>query len=145
VTVANGQADWSTTYTTTGTRKITAYYSGDANNQSNISAVLKQDVKALPAVTKTTLTTSGSPSLVNQPVKFTATVTSTLPIPDGEAVTFYSGKMDIGTGTTTDGVATLTSSFSTAGTYAIKASCPGDAFHKASSGMVKQVVDNTLW
>jgi hypothetical protein len=145
VTVANGQAAWSTTYTTTGTRKITAYYSGDANNQSNISAVLKQDVKALPAVTKTTLTTSGSPSLVNQPVKFTATVASTLPIPDGEAVTFYSGKMEIGTGTTTDGVATLTSSFSTAGTYAIKASYPGDAFHKASSGMVKQVVDNTLW
>jgi hypothetical protein len=35
----------------------------------------------------------------------------------------------------------LSTSFSTAKTYTIKASYPGDAFRKASSGTVKQVVN----
>jgi hypothetical protein len=75
---------------------------------------------------------------VNQAVTFTATVTPTPP--NGEVVTFYNGKTEIGTGTTTGGVATLTTSFSKAGTYTIKASYPGDAFRKKSSGTVKQLV-----
>jgi Bacterial Ig-like domain (group 3) len=56
-------------------------------------------------------------------------------------VTFYNGATEIGAGTTTTGIATLTTSFSTAGKYTIKASYPGDAFHNASSGTVKQVVN----
>ena len=55
--------------------------------------------------------------------------------------TFYNGKTNLGTGKTTNGVASLTTSFSKAKTYAIKADYPGDAFHKKSSGTVKQVVN----
>ena len=45
------------------------------------------------------------------------------------------------TGATTNGVATLSTSFAKEKTYTVKASYPGDAFRKASSGTVKQVVN----
>ncbi len=89
---------------------------------------------------KTGLTSSPNPSQVNQTVTFTATMTSTPPVPNGEVVTFYNGKTELGTGATTNGVATLNTSFSKAKTYTIKAKYPGDAFRKPSSGTVKQVV-----
>jgi hypothetical protein len=88
---------------------------------------------------KTALTSSPNPSQVNQTVTFTATITPTPP--NGEVVTFYNGKAEVGTGATTNGVATLTSSFSEAKTYTIKSTYPGDAFRKASSGTVKQMVN----
>jgi hypothetical protein len=72
-------------------------------------------------------------------VTFTATITPTPP--NGEVVTFYNGKAEVGTGATTNGVATLTNSFSEAKTYTIKSTYPGDAFRKASSGTVKQMVN----
>src|SRR5208282_1197502 len=89
---------------------------------------------------KTALTSSPNPSQVNQTVTFTATITSTPPVPNGEIVTFYHGKTELGTGATANGVASLTTSFSKAGKYTIKASYPGDAFRKPSSGAVRQVV-----
>ncbi len=94
------------------------------------------------AKTSVSVTSSPNPSLVNQSVTFTATVTSSPAVPDGEVVTFYDGKTSLGTGTTTNGIASLTTSFSKAKMYPIKASYPGDAFHKAeSSGTLKQVVN----
>jgi len=90
--------------------------------------------------TATHATSSQDPSQVNQSVTFTAKVVSNPSVPNGEVVTFYNGATKIGTGTTSNGAASLTTSFSTAGKYTIKASYPGDAFHNASSGTVKQVV-----
>ncbi len=89
--------------------------------------------------TTTALTSSPNPSQVNQSVTFTATITPTPP--NGELVTFYNGKTNLGTGATTNGVASLTTSFSKAATYTIKADYPGDAFRKASHGTVSQVVN----
>jgi hypothetical protein len=89
--------------------------------------------------TKTALTSSPNPAQVNQTVMFTATI-SPAP-PNGEVVTFYEGKTELGTGATADGVATLSTSFAKAKSYTIKASYPGDGFRKASSGTVKQVVN----
>jgi hypothetical protein len=88
---------------------------------------------------KTALTSSPNPSQVNQTVTFTATITPTPP--NGELVTFYNGKTELGTGATTNGVATLTASFSEAKTYTIKSTYPGDPFRKPSSATVKQVVN----
>jgi len=91
--------------------------------------------------TTTTITSSLNPSLVNQSVMFTATVTSPASIPNGSTVTFYRGTTEIGTGTTTNGVATLTTSFSEAGTYAITASFARLGARKHSSATLKQSVD----
>jgi hypothetical protein len=101
---------------------------------------LEVRLNTLDAVTVTAATSSRNPSLVNQPVTFTATITSNPPIPDGEIVTFSYGTNNLGTSTTKNGAASLTTSFSKAGRYFVKASYPGDLFHKKSVGSVKQVV-----
>jgi Bacterial Ig-like domain (group 3)/FG-GAP-like repeat/FG-GAP repeat len=96
----------------------------------------------VPAKTKTTVSTSGSPSLVGSPVTFTATVTAAYgPVPNGVSVAFYNGSKTIGTATTMNGVAKFTTSSLPAGTHTIKASYPSSAFFKASSGTVTQVVN----
>ncbi len=109
---------------------------GDYNNGS--VAVL---LNTTSYTTKTALTSSPNPAQVNQTVAFTATITSNPPAPNGEVVTFYNGKTELGTGATANGVASLTTSFSKAGKYTIKSTYPGDAFRKASHGTVKQVVN----
>jgi len=97
--------------------------------------------KISQAKTATRVVSSPNPSRVHEAVTITATVASNPIVPDGEVVTFHSGKINLGTAKTTNGVATLTTSFSKAKTYTIKASYPGDAFHRASSGTGKQVVN----
>ncbi len=91
--------------------------------------------------TTTTLSSSPNPSLVNQQVTFTATMTSSQSIPNGEVVTFYHGTTVLGTRTITNGVATLATSFAKAASYTIKATYAGDTFHKKSSCTVTQVVN----
>ena len=92
-------------------------------------------------VSDTKVGTSGSPSFIDQPVTFTATVSSRVPIPDGITVTFRDGATEIGTGTTVNGVATVTTSSLSAKTHAVRASYPGSAFSKASAGTISQVVE----
>jgi hypothetical protein len=93
------------------------------------------------AATKTVVTSSLNPSRVNQPVTFTATITSKLPLPDGAIISFYNGTHSLGTAPTNNGSASLTTSFSKAKGYTIKAKYPGSSFRNPSSGTVKQVVN----
>jgi hypothetical protein len=141
VTMVGNQAAYTTSYGSPGTHSITATYSGDTNNTGSVSSALVEQInKGFPS--KTVLTTSGSPSLIGQPVTFTATVTSSRgPIPDGELVTFYDGMAAIGTSTTASSVATFTTSSLTAKKHTIKATYAGDAIFQASSGSVIQVVN----
>jgi len=140
VKLVGGQAVYKVTYSGSGTHPITATYSGDADNATSTSATLIEYVGLVP--TKTTLTTSGSPSFIGQPVTFTATVSWTYgTVPDGEVVTFFNGTTTIGTGTTASGVAKFTTSSLTVGTHSIKATYPGDAEFKPSTGSVMQVVE----
>lgn len=116
---------------------ITANNCSSKNDCSGTVAVL---LNTSSDKTTTRITASPNPADINQSVTFTATVTSILPVPDGQIVTFYLGKTNLGTGSTTGGEASLTTSFSKAGSYNIKASYPGDSYHKTSAGTVKQVV-----
>jgi hypothetical protein len=139
VKLVGGQAVYKVTYSGSGTHPITATYSGDADNATSTSATLTEYVGL--ASTTTTLTTSGSPSHVGQPVTFTATVKWTYgTVPDGELVTFFDGTTTIGTGTTASGIATFTTSSLTVKTHTIKATYAGEAKFKPSSGKVTQVV-----
>jgi hypothetical protein len=143
VPLANNQAAYSTTYAKGGSHAITATYSGDAQNTPGVSATLVEYIESYAS--KTVVTTSGSPSLINQPVTFTATVTSKRgTIPDGELVTFYDGFNAIGTGTTTSSVATFTTSSLTAKMHIIRAAYGGDATFEPSTGLVRQVVDKYI-
>jgi hypothetical protein len=140
VPLASSQATYSTSYKSAGVHAITATYSGDVSNLGSISAALMEYIGS--ATSKTVVTTSGSPSLVGQPVTFTATVTSKNgKIPDGELVTFYDDGTASGTGTTAGGVATFTTSSLTAKTHTIKANYNGDDTFESTTGTVKQVVN----
>jgi hypothetical protein len=90
--------------------------------------------------TGTKVKSSPNPSQVGQLVTFTATIAASSPVPNGTTVTFYNGASEIGTAVTMNEVASLATSFSSAGKYVITADYPGDAFHTASSGSAKQVV-----
>jgi hypothetical protein len=92
------------------------------------------------AITKTAVTASPNPAGVNQSITLTATIASGNPVPNGAVVTFFNGKVPIGTGNTVNGVATLTTSFPKAKTYSVKATYPGDDFRKSSTGMVREVI-----
>jgi hypothetical protein len=140
VPIANNQAAYSTTSKKGGVHTITAVYTGDLQHAASISPSLTEYVETYAS--KTALATSGSPSQVGQPVTFTATVTSTHgAIPDGELVTFYDGKTEIGTGRTASGVAAFTTSSLAARTQTINGTYAGDAVFEPSSGTVKQVVE----
>ncbi len=141
VTLAGNQAAYRTKYSLPSTHSIAATYSGDTNNTGSLSSTLVEQINQGFAST-TVLTTSGSPSFVGQSVTFTATVSSSHgAIPDGEQVTFFDGATTIGTGSTASGVATFTTSSLTAKTHTIKASYPGDAIFRPSTGPVTQVVN----
>jgi uncharacterized repeat protein (TIGR03803 family) len=96
----------------------------------------------IPAVTRTTVSTSGSPSFVGQPVTFTAYVTSTNATPpDGDLVTFFDGNTPLGSAALTGGSAVFTTSSLTAPMHIIKAVYTGERGFDPSAGNVLQVVD----
>jgi FG-GAP-like repeat/Bacterial Ig-like domain (group 3) len=98
-------------------------------------------LNTLEFATSTTLQSSSDPCQVNQFVTFTATVSATRPIPDGQTVTFYEGSNEIGSSATKNGVATLATSFPKPGTHTIRGSFARNGFLKPSSGTLKQVVN----
>jgi hypothetical protein len=139
VPVANRQATYSTAYTYGGAHPMTAIYSGDANNAGSISATLTEYVESV--TTRTLITTSGSPSLVGQPVTFTATVTAKHgTVPDGEMVTFYDDAAAMASVSLANGKATYTTSSLSTNTRSVKASYPGDTTLEPSSKSVPQTV-----
>ena len=86
-----------------------------------------------PATSTTTLTVSNANALVGQSVTFTAKVSVSAGTPTG-IVTFAAGSNTIGTATlNASGVATLTTSFPTAGVYSVIASYGGDPGDQASA------------
>ena len=139
VTVQNNQASVSLKYKYAGQHPITAYYSGDLNNAPSTSPTVTEGIFYASG---TKVSTSGSPSVAGQAVTFTARVSQKqgANIPDGELVTFYDKSTQIGTGTTTNGIATFTTSALSVGTHLIKAVYAGDNRIMSSYGRVKQIV-----
>jgi Bacterial Ig-like domain (group 3)/FG-GAP-like repeat len=142
IKLTNKQANFSTEYSRLGKHEMTAVYSGDTANSGSTSPAITEYIEKLPIATKTVVTTSGSPSMVGQPVTFTATVTASFgTIPDGELVTFEDGATPLGSVALSSGAAALTTSSLSAKRHNIKAKYLGDASFKASQGSVVQVVE----
>lgn len=122
-----------------GAHSITAVYSGDADNDPSTSPVFTENVQWS---SRMDVTTSGSPSLVGQPVTFTATpISHGNFVPDGEIVTFFDFKTEIGTAATAGGQAKFTTSSLSAKRHTIRAAYPGDAIRQPSTASVPQVVN----
>jgi hypothetical protein len=124
VALAAGTVAVSTSSLTAGIHTIQAAYSGDATFASS-NASLTETITAEP--TSTSLSAAPNPAYVNQAVVLSALVTATNGTPSG-TVTFYDGPTAIGSASVnTSGAASLTASFSSAGTHALMTKYAGDA------------------
>ena len=99
-------------------------------------------VSNLPSVSSTTkVTSNANPSVIGQPVTFTATVTGTGGTPTG-TVTFRDGTSAIGTSTLSGNTATFTTSTLVKGSHSITAVYSGDAnFNSSTSPVLTQTVN----
>ncbi len=132
-----------------GTHYVDASYSGDSIYLSSISST----IPLLAAPTPTTLSLAVSPSsatLAGQAVTMTATLSPYTVGPpttttDGESIKFFNGATLLGTGTLSNGVATLTTTALPPGNDSLKAVYPGDAnYNTSSSSSVSVTVASIL-
>jgi Bacterial Ig-like domain (group 3)/FG-GAP repeat len=108
------------------------------NSTDNTISILRQIVAA-PKVS-VTLTSGQNPSSVNQPVTFTAVITASPYVLTG-SVTFQRGANILGTVALDNGQASLTTTFTKAGTFPITAHYSGNGAYKPKvSTPLKQVV-----
>lgn len=133
VPLASGQASFSTSSLAAGSHSITATFSGDSRWNGSASSVLSQTVNK--AATSTAISTSTSPSILNQSVTFIATVTVSAPglgTPTG-GVTFKDGSTTLGTRTLSSAKAVFTTSSLTIGPHSVTAVYGGDSNFSGST------------
>lgn len=131
-----------TTFTTsqlpTGTDTITAYFYTAGGNYASSANAPTVTWTVNQASTTTTLSSSANPVLQGATVTFTATVAPVAPgagTPTG-TVTFYDGATEIGTGSLSGGVATLSTSTLPSGSDSITAVYGGDTNFLGSTSVV---------
>ncbi len=98
----------------------------------------------LPVPTTTTITSSANPSIYEQPVTFTAGVTSAIGAPpDGAIITFMNNQATLGTATLGGGSAVLSTAALPIGTSSITARFAGVlAFVSSTSPVLNQLVSH---
>jgi hypothetical protein len=115
--VNSGSASLTTSFAAGGSATLHAVYSGDYNYLSSTSNSLSMSI-AGPLVTMTTLQASTSSVEIGGSVTLTATLS---PATVTGTVTFYAGSTAIGTANVNAAVATLSTTFASAGNIALKA------------------------
>jgi hypothetical protein len=134
---SNGVANLTKTGLNANLYPVTATYAGDANNLASTSAVVNQLVQQTTSTA--TIISSQNPSTAGQVVTFTAQIKS-LTVTAKGPVTFYAGKIVLGTVQLAAGKASLTISSLPAGSTVVKVTYNGDSNIKGSSASVTQVV-----
>lgn len=138
-TLVNGSVSIPVSALPAGADSITASYLGGGGFAASKSSPLTQTVSA--ATTTTSLASSINPAATNQPVTFTATVTSQFGGAAAGSVVFSSGSQTLGTASLSGNTASLITSFSMAGTYSISAKYNGDGNNTGStSSTLSQVI-----
>ncbi|MEP7296796.1 MAG: Ig-like domain repeat protein [Burkholderiales bacterium] len=129
-----GVATFSASFSSGGAHSITAIYGGDANNLTSTSVAVSETVTATSAASTSTLVASPATAAVSDSVTLTATVS---PSAATGTMTFMDGATTLGTGTVNAGVATLVTTFNTAGTRALTVAYSGDATYSGSTSSAK--------
>ena len=140
----SGRATCQVTYTAVGSHSITGAYSGDLNFKASTSPTLTQQVDQ--ASTATSVSPSVNPSVVGQPVTYTATVAPVAPgagSPTG-TVTFTDGSTTVCGAVPLNGSdqATCQVSYTSVGSHSIAAAYSGDTnFQAGTSPTLTQQVN----
>ncbi len=124
-----------------GTHLIEASYPGDTNFSASFSDTVA--LTTSQTATALSLSSSANPSLLGNQITLTATLSPYSSIgstTNGETVTFYDGATNLGTGSLSFGVATLSTASRQDGTNALTATYAGDANFSATSGSLTQTV-----
>ena len=142
ITLSGGAGSCNLTSTSAGAKTLTATYSGDGNFNGSSGTAPHQVNKANTSIL---VTSSANPSVFNQTVTFTATVTVAPPgagTPTG-TVNFKDSGTTIGSGTLNGGgVATFATSALAVGSLSITAEYMGDSnFNGSTSPALTQVVN----
>ena len=139
VNLVNGGASFTTkpTQLPGGSSSITAVYSGDSKHAASTSSVLTQVVNK--AATTTTFVSQPNPSAAGQSVTLTATVSAGPLAPTGNVV-FKNGGTTLAKAALSNGVATINTVFSTAGSFSLTATYQGSGNYQGSSGSLVQSV-----
>ena len=138
-TLTNGSVSIPVSSLPAGANSMTAKYQGSTGFAPSTSAPLTQTVSL--ATTTMTLASSLNPAATNQPVTFTATVSSQYGGAATGSVVFFSGSQTLGTVSLNGNTASLTTSFSAVGTYSISAKYNGDGNNTGStSSTLSQVI-----
>lgn len=138
IALASARGSYTTSFQTSGTRSITATYSGDANFVASTSPAMSQVVQK--ATTKTALTSSLNPSIAGQSVTLTATVSPRYSGSPAGSVTFKLGAKTLATVTISGRKASHTTTTLLTGADAITATYGGSANFTGSSASVTQTV-----
>lgn len=148
---ATGQASFTTSALTVGTHPVTAVYAATLDFNGATSAALNQVIQAVALTSTVTLTSSVNPSILGQPVTFTAAASVPGSFPfliQSGTMTFLDGGTVIGTGAINQfGRATLTTSILAVGSHPITASYAGgttrggQGIAASTSGVVTQIVE----
>jgi Bacterial Ig-like domain (group 3)/FG-GAP-like repeat len=132
--VTNGIATLKTSFDNAGSYAVTATYSGDSNNTASTSAATAVTIS--PAASSTTLQ-APSGGNVNGQLTLEATVSGDSPT---GSVSFSAGSTSLGMATLTSGSATLHTSFAAAGSYSVTATYQGDKNNAASTSSAAAIV-----
>lgn len=135
---SSGAATFSTSSLTTGAHTISAVYAGDTNFNGSTSANFTQTIIG---TTTTTVASNANPSVVNQSVTFTATISGTGPARTG-TVQFFDGGTPLGTSPVSSNAATFSTSALSIGGHSITAVYSGDSnFTGSTSAILTQTVN----
>lgn len=136
ITLANGSGNCDVVFNTPGPRTLTANYTGDANHDS--SSDTEAHTVSLPPTVTTITADNPDPSVANQVVNVTVTVTGGTTVPTGTVtITGADGPCII---TLANGTGSCNVLFNSAGTKTLAAAYSGDSLHAASSDTETHVV-----
>ena len=133
--LVNGSATLATSFANAGSYTVTAAYEGDSNNTASTSSPV--GITITPATSATTLQATPTAGNVNGQITLKASVSGDSPT---GSVSFSAGSASLGTATLTNGVATLQTSFSAAGSYDTTATYQGDQNNAASTSSAVTIV-----
>jgi hypothetical protein len=139
-TLSGGKATYTTSALKPSSQSITAVYVGNTDDITSTSSAISEGVSK--ASTTATITPSVNPSMFNQPVTFTATITPAHGGTPTGTVTFERGGTVFGTATLAGGKATITTSGLAVNTHNMTAVYSGDSnYTGATSPGVSEVTN----
>jgi Bacterial Ig-like domain (group 3)/Bacterial Ig-like domain (group 2) len=139
---STGVASLSTSSLASGINTLTATYSGDSNYVPSVSNTISLTVNAGPAAqTTTSLKASPTTTTVGQPATFTANVAAASGTATG-TVSFLGNGVILGSAALNSGVAILSTSSLTPGSYQITAQYTGNSSFNASASSMATITVN---